>query len=139
MVVANDILFPEIDRLLREGHEVVFTPEGASMRPFIHGGRDSVTLVRPDRLDRLEIGDILLCEVAPKRYILHRLIATFGDQLTLMGDGNIQGYERCSRSNVIGKVIAITRPNGRSHVPGKAFVWRRLLPVRRWLLKFCKK
>jgi len=136
MVVANAILFPEIDRLLREGREVVFTPEGLSMRPFIQGGRDSVTLVRPDTI---AVGDILLCETAPKRYILHRLIAIDGERLTLMGDGNLAGTEHCLRRNVIGKVTAITRPDGRTRRPGKAILWRRLLPFRRWLLKIYNK
>ena len=132
MVVANAIVFPEMDRLLREGHQVVFTPEGQSMRPFIHGGRDSVTLVRPDRV---EIGDILLCEVTPQCYVLHRLIAKQGDKLTLMGDGNLRNTETCMRRDVIGKVIAITRPDGRSRKPGKARLWQCLLPFRRGILK----
>mgnify|MGYP003295738826 CR=1 FL=1 len=36
--IANDILFPEIERLLNEGHTVKMTPQGSSMLPFIRGG-----------------------------------------------------------------------------------------------------
>ena len=35
MKIANDILIPEIERLLKDGKEVRFTPSGVSMRPFI--------------------------------------------------------------------------------------------------------
>ena len=136
MVVANAILIPEMDRLLREGREVLFTPDGVSMRPFIEGGRDCVTLVRPQTVQE---GDILLCEIAPQQYVLHRLIAIDGDRLTLMGDGNIQGTEHCLRNQVIGKVVSVTRPNGQTYRPGKGRLWRRLLPVRKYLLKVYRK
>lgn len=132
MVVANAILFPEINRLLREGREVVFTPEGASMRPFIVGGRDSVTL---RRTEQIEVGNILLCETAPQHYVLHRLIAIDGDRLTLMGDGNLRITEQCSRSDVLGMVMAVNHPDGRISRPTKARLWRWLMPIRPWLLK----
>ena len=135
-MVANDILIPEIDRLLREGREVQFTPSGESMRPFIEGGRDSVLLVRPEHV---KPGDILLCEIAAKHYVLHRLIAVEGDRLTLMGDGNLRGTECCTTQDVLGKVISIRRPSGRSFTPGKGRLWYRLLPLRRWLLKAYRK
>jgi len=136
MLVENDILIPEIDRLLREGREVLFTPGGISMRPFIEGGRDSVTLIRPHSL---ATGDILLCRLPSGTYVLHRLIALDDDRLTLMGDGNLQGTEQCTASDVIGKVIAIHRPSGRTYKPGKGRCWRQLLPLRRWLLKAYRK
>ena len=37
MYIANDILIPELTRLLNEEKEVRFTPAGTSMRPFIEG------------------------------------------------------------------------------------------------------
>ena len=58
MKIANDILIPEIERLLKDGKEVRFTPSGVSMRPFIEGDRDSVILTSLSRNPR--IGDILL-------------------------------------------------------------------------------
>ena len=136
MQIENAILIPEMDRLMREGHEVQFTPRGESMRPFIEGDRDSVTLVRPEAV---QVGDILLCEIAPQHYVLHRLIAIDGEHLTLMGDGNITGEEHCLRSQVIGKVIAVTRPNGHTRCPGNGRLWRELLPVRKYLLKIYRK
>ena len=49
MKKSNEILLPEFERLINNGHTVEFTPQGVSMRPFIEGGRDSVLLKRPKR------------------------------------------------------------------------------------------
>lgn len=129
--IDNPVLIAEIDSLLREGREVEFTPMGNSMRPFIESGKDSVTLIRPNDI---EVGDILLCRIDSEHFVLHRLIAINADRLTLMGDGNLQGTEQCSRADVIGKVVAIRRPDGSIRRPTKKQWWLKLLPIRRWLL-----
>ena len=41
MQLPNEIFIPEITRLVSEGKQVVFTPTGVSMRPFIEGGVDN--------------------------------------------------------------------------------------------------
>ena len=56
---ANDILIPELARLIAEGKEVRFTPSGVSMRPFIEGDKDSVILSSVSVPKR---GDILLAK-----------------------------------------------------------------------------
>jgi len=61
MRVDNDILIPELARLLNEGKEVRFTPSGVSMRPFIEGDQDSVILA--PLTQEPCIGDILLVRV----------------------------------------------------------------------------
>ena len=132
MQLPNEIFIPEIARLVDEGKQVVFTPTGVSMRPYIEGGADNVTLVRPDTL---QVGDIVLAEIAPQHYVLHRIYALQGETVTLMGDGNLQGEEHCSRSNVLAKVTAIHSPKGRSKPVTKAWLWRHILPLRRILLK----
>ena len=106
MQLPNEIFIPEIARLVAEGKQVVFTPTGVSMRPYIEGGVDSVTLVRADDL---QVGDIVLAEVAPQHYVLHRIYALQGDTVTLMGDGNLQGNEHCTRSNVLAKVAGVVK------------------------------
>ena len=100
------------------------------MLPFIRGGVDRVVLRRePD----VAVGDIVLVRIG-ERYILHRIIALDGDALTLMGDGNIAGTERCTRADVIGTVSEIIRPSGRRRKPGQGRFWRFLKPIRRYLL-----
>lgn len=132
-LVENNILIPEMGRLLRGGQQVVFTPGGVSMRPFIEGGKDSVTLEYPAP-DTIQVGDILLCRIG-ERYVLHRLIGIEGDTLHLKGDGNITGGEYCHRDDVIGRVIAIRSPQGRQKRLTRGRLWHYLSPIRKYLLK----
>lgn len=134
-VIPNDILLGEVAALLREGREAVITPTGNSMLPFIRGGTDRVVL---RRTDDVAVGDIILVH-AGDRYILHRVIAREGDALTLMGDGNLRGTERCAVTDVVGTVTEIIRPSGSSRAPGKGRLWRALKPVRRYLLAIYKR
>lgn len=132
MRLPNEIFIPEIARLVDEGKQVMFTPTGVSMRPFIEGGRDNVTLVRPADL---QVGDIVLAEVQPQHYVLHRIYALSGELVTLMGDGNLRGQEHCTRANILAKVTAIHSPEGKSKPVTRAVIWRHIVPLRRILLK----
>ena len=137
MKVENDILIPELGRLLNEGKEVRFTPSGVSMRPFIEGEKDSVVLAPLTRAPRR--GDILLARVQTpagcRTYVLHRLVRINGEQCILQGDGNLAGEERCDRQDIIGVVVRIESPKGRRKPLTRGRVWHILLPVRKWLLK----
>lgn len=132
MQLPNEIFIPEIVRLVNEGRQVQFTPTGASMRPFIEGGVDNVTLVKPADL---QVGDIVLADIQQQHYVLHRIYAIEGDALTLMGDGNLIGTEHCTRAQVLAKVIAIHSPKGRNKPLTRAWLWRHLKYARRILLK----
>ena len=134
-VVANDIIVPEIARLVAEGTKVAFTPKGVSMLPFILGGRDSVVLMKAEDP---RIGDIALARIGSS-YVLHRIIGIEADVVTLMGDGNVAGTEKCSRADILA-VAETIRKDGReiechskNHLR-KAEIWRKMLPVRRYLL-----
>ena len=142
MKIANDILIPELARLLNEEKEVRFTPSGNSMRPYIEGEADSVILAPLARAPRR--GDIILARViAPngqRLYVLHRLVRIERDEngeeaFILMGDGNLQGEEVCSRADIIGRVAAIERPDGKRKPLTRGRLWYRLLPLRHYLLK----
>ena len=132
MKIANDILIPEIERLLKDGKEVRFTPSGVSMRPFIEGDRDSVILTSLTRSPR--IGDILLVRLESNSpmsptFVLHRLVRIEGDTLVLQGDGNLVGEERCGASDIIGIVKRIESPSGRRKPMVRGQFW---YAVRRW-------
>lgn len=134
-ILPNNIIFPEVGKLLEEGKQVEISPKGRSMRPFIWEGRDSVIL---EKRPSLEVGDIVLAEIGEK-YILHRVLKIDGDSIILMGDGNIKGTEKCRRGDVMGTVAGIKRKNGRILKPTKGCLWRRLLPIRRYLLYIFRK
>ena len=153
MRVANDILIPELARLLQDGKEVRFTPSGVSMRPFIEGDQDSVILAPLTTQPR--IGDILLVRVSDIRhqtsdikhstYVLHRLIRIEENPLAsrlsplalyiLQGDGNLQGEEQCRPEDIIGRVKRIEYPSGRRKPLTRGRIWYHLFPLRRYLLK----
>ena len=131
MQLPNEILIPEIGRLLAEGYEVRFTPSGVSMRPFIEGGKDTVVLKRKSEV---RVGDICLCRVG-ERFVLHRVITVENERITMQGDGNLVGTESCSAEDVLGTVIRIESPHGKEKKLTDGRVWYRLKPLRRILLK----
>jgi len=137
MLIANDILIPELARLLAEGKEVRFTPSGVSMRPFIEGGKDSVVLEQVK--DTPRVGDIILAQVSVcsehKTYVLHRLVRIENGTYILQGDGNLTGEEHCGRDGIIGRVKRIETPSGRMKPNPRGRLWFRLRPARKWLLK----
>lgn len=131
ITIANDILFGEVTRLVAEGQAVSFRTKGSSMLPFIHGDRDSV---RIEGRNEYHVSEIVLCRLENGNYVLHRIIGIDSERVTLQGDGNIRGTESCPTRNIIGVVTAIITPDGREHVPSSGRIWRRLKPVRRYLL-----
>lgn len=142
MVLPNEVLLGEVSKLLAEGKSVILRTKGNSMLPFIKGGRDSVELLK--RTNVLE-NDIVLARLAEGRYVLHRVIAIDGEKITLMGDGNIRGNEYCDISGVCGTAVSIIKENGQCTdcmSPGfirKVRIWRRMLPLRRYLLWIYRK
>lgn len=135
--IANEILIPQIKAMIDEGRTVTFRVRGRSMRPMIEGDRDSVVLV--PCTGEVKKDDIILAEVSPQRYVLHRIIKVEGDTLTMRGDGNLLGTETFRRSDVIGRAEAFIRKGKRLNMDSRrwkvySFFWTRLLPLRRYLL-----
>jgi len=133
--LPNEVFLGEVAQLLSEGREVVMVPKGNSMRPFIRGEVDSVRL---QRHDALRVGDIVLAHFGG-RYVMHRIYDIEDGQITLMGDGNLQGVERGCESDVAGVVVEIITPTGKVKKPSRGRLWRWLLPVRKYLLKIYRK
>ena len=138
MILPNDVLLGEVERLLRGGTTVTIKTKGYSMLPFIVGGRDSVVL-KP-YTERPLPGDIALARLNGNIYVLHRVLSVFNDsKVVLMGDGNIKGREYCCIDDLCGKAAMIIR-NGRGVKTDSrwflccSYIWLKLLPVRRILL-----
>ena len=111
LTLPNEVLLPEVAALLAHGNEVEIRTKGASMLPFIVGDRDSVRL---KAFPAYEVGDAVLAEIAPGRFVLHRIVKLEGDCVTLKGDGNLIGTESCSLENVKGKAVPVVRPGGKT-------------------------
>ena len=108
------------------------------MHPFIIGGKESVELVSPQ--SSLKEGDVVLAWVNGTHFVIHRIIGIEGEMVSLMGDGNNAGVERCKVNEVAAIAEYVITPNGkRRYLYTKkrlrfARLWRKLLPVRRWIL-----
>lgn len=111
----------EVSRMLSDGHIVTISTKGSSMMPFIVGERDSVDLVRRDKY---EVGEIVLAQIAKGHWVLHRLVAIDGDDVTLKGDGNLVGTEKCMMSDIAGSVDRIIRPKGETDCRTERFARR---------------
>jgi len=140
MKIENDILIPELARLMAEGKEVRFTPSGVSMRPFIEGDKDCVILAPYTDTRKPKKGDAVLAKIRTAdgrtSYVLHRLIKIQNDgTFVLQGDGNLQGEEYTNAANTYGFVVRVERPNGKRKCLTKGKLWLLLKPLRKWLLK----
>lgn len=140
--IPNDVLLPQVRKLLQSGKHVTISVRGSSMLPFITGGRDSVML---ERCAEPKTGDILLCEIREGEFVLHRAISVKNGKIVLMGDGRLEGTEICGLENVAGKVVRIIRPGGKDiwcdsrSARFYSRIWRLLLPFRHCLLAIHRK
>jgi hypothetical protein len=132
--MKQDMLMHRDLESLQEGKLVAIVPQGISMLPFIEGGVDQVFLLKKEKV---EMGDIVLVEYKGK-HILHRVYAIDGEKVVLMGDGNLEGTEAVMVEEVMGTVVEIVH-KGRRRKPGKAWLWRHSLPLRRYMLKLHRK
>lgn len=135
--MSDDFIIKEAIRLVNEGVSVTLPVKGRSMLPFIIDGKDSVILQKPDGA---KVGDVVLAWVNGCRYVVHRIIRIEGNQVTLMGDGNIAGTEWCDMIDVKARATHVVDARGRVHDLYNrsrrwgAKIWFWLCPVRRYLL-----
>ena len=69
MEIPNDILLGSAKDAIREGYTATITVKGWSMRPFLEHQRDKVILDTPKCA---KVGDAVLAEILPGKYVLHR-------------------------------------------------------------------
>ena len=141
--IPNEEFVPAIKQLLDEGHTTTFRVKGYSMRIFREHCRDKVIL---KRCDDVKVGDVVLAEVAPKFYVLHRIIKQRGDELILKGDGNVVGIEQCRKADGIGTAIGFyrkgrTTPDMTTSLKWRMYsrIWLWLTPCRRYILAFYRR
>ena len=135
--LENRLFFPVIVEYIKDGHTVTINLRGNSMRPFLESERDRAMLSRPENLG---IGDPVLAEIEPGHYVLHRIRKMEGDNVTLMGDGNLN-CEYCKVSDFRAGVIGFFRKghDKMDRTDGLkwkvySWIWTTLRPVRRYLL-----
>lgn len=144
MSVPNPLYVASLRAFIEEGETVQFPVRGWSMRVFVEHERDKAILKACDP-QTLKKGDVVLTRIDTpddsEVYVLHRIIATDGQRLTLMGDGNLQGTETCLRQDVVAIVTGFLRKGRNKPDLTTGCKWRiyscwwiKLRPIRRWLI-----
>ena len=135
--MTDNEIIEEAIRLVREGVNVTLPVNGNSMLPFIIGGKESVILHSSGGI--VDVGDVVLAWVDGNRYVVHRIIRIDGDNVTLMGDGNLT-TEHCALSDIKARVThVVSADNKKRDLYSRwrvraAKVWYWLRPIRRYLL-----
>lgn len=106
-------LMPIIVEKLNNDGEVVFTPNGISMKPMLLGGRDVVTLTKVDK--KLKKYDLPLYQRKDGKYILHRVVKVCKDgTYTMRGDNQIYNEKGITDDQIIAIVTKFVR-NGKEY------------------------
>lgn len=141
LLIDSDDIMAEIATWCDSGHDVLITPKGMSMYPFVVGNRDSVVLRHTDIVRK---GDMVAARIPEKGCVLHRVYAVSDECLVLMGDSNLYATEICSPKNVLAIVTKILRNGQQVNTDSKkerfaVKVWMFLLPLRGYLLWLLRK
>ena len=140
--MTDNEIIEEAIRLVNEGVSVTLPVNGNSMLPFIIGGKESVILQKPEQL---KFGDVVLAWADGYRYVVHRIIHIDGDNVTLMGDGNLIGTEHCTLNDIKAIATHVVDAKERTHYiynrwrKSVAKMWFWLRPIRRYLLAIYKR
>lgn len=118
-------IFSVVRDILLEGQSVKVAVKGQSMLPFFISG--STITLRPIESDDFQKYAVVFAD-AGDHFVVHRIIALEGDNVTLLGDGNIYGTETMSRSKVYGIVDC-----SKVHIL-LAKLWLAMRPIRRFPL-----
>lgn len=145
VMMENAVFLPQVIALANEGYNVIIPLKGYSMRPFLEDCRDKAMLVKIT--EPLKVGDVVLGEITPGRYALHRLIKVGKTHVQMLGDGNLTPDPVMPIENV--RVIAkgfyrkggarLERVDGRKFLLYSA-VWMKLSIIqRKWLLRIWRR
>ena len=140
--MTDNNIIDEAVRLVKEGVSVTLPVNGNSMLPFIIGGKESVILQPPGLT---AVCDVVLAWVENRRYVVHRIIRIDGENVTLMGDGNIAGTEHCPLSGIRAKATHVVDDKGRRRYLYTKWrmraskLWWILRPFRRIILAIYKR
>ncbi|MGL5919531.1 MAG: S24/S26 family peptidase [Bacteroidales bacterium] len=139
-MILSHIDFIESFVHLADGRSVMIKVKGRSMYPLMRDGRDFAVICATTSIAK---GDVVLARIGANQCVLHRVIKKQGENLILMGDGNIYTTESCLCSDVKGTLVRIERGNYSISVTGVLYriysaLWVALTPLRGKVWKlFC--
>ena len=143
IVKDQSTMMSEISKLISEGRTVTITAKGYSMNPFIVHMKDQLSL-GPWEDDMIRKGTVVLVKDNRGAFVLHRIISRNGDQIRLMGDGNIGIIETASTANIIGLMTCVTKKGRTYKTDGLtwrlySWFWQLITPIKRYPLALWRK
>lgn len=115
------IHFKDIEHIIIEtldmGKAFKINPNGISMEPLIHQGRDSVYIKKPE--GRLKKYDIAFFKRKNGEYVLHRVVKVKPDSYIFCGDNQWLLEKGITDSQIIG-VVTKLEINGKTVTPDDA-------------------
>ncbi len=128
-------LFPIIQEAVSAGKTFSFRATGVSMRPYIKGGSDLVTL--GPVTSELHKNDVVFYRRKSGQFVLHRIIKIEqNNRILLCGDNQFVIEQDISKEQIFAKLIKVEKKN-KTVLPDSFFSksWCFFLPVRRFILK----
>lgn len=100
--IPNELFFAEVQAQIRQGKKVKIRVRGNSMLPFIRNNDEA--LLVPPTPERVQKGTPIVAMTDELGIVLHRIYRMAGNNITLLGDGNIHQFEHTSPDRVIAVV-----------------------------------
>ena len=143
IVKDQSTMISEISKLISEGRIVTITAKGYSMNPFIVHMKDQLSL-GPWEDHMIRKGAVVLVKDHRGAFVLHRIISRNGDQIRLMGDGNIGIIETASTADIIGLMTCVTKKRRTYKTDGLtwrlySWFWQLITPIKRYPLALWRK
>lgn len=140
MQLQNDVFIPMVIELCRkQGKNGTIPLKGFSMNPWLVGGRDYAS-ISVDILD-IKKNDVVLAEIQPGSYALHRVTNVDGDKIQMRGDGNLSFDPIITRKEIRAVATGFFRNGNKTmtsvndpHYLLYVRFWNSLTPFRRILL-----
>ncbi len=107
--VPVELLLPFLKEMIAAGKSVNMTVTGNSMMPLLRDRRDSVVLVKPEKIKRFDI--VLYIDLEDK-VILHRIVKCGPSGYMIVGDNQLELDGPISPDRIVATVTGFNR-NGR--------------------------
>ena len=120
--IPNDLFFAEVQAQIKQGKKVRIRVRGNSMLPFVRNN-DEALLIAP-RPEHIRKGMPVVAVIRELGIVLHRIHRIDGEEITLLGDGNVRQFEHTTPDRIIAVVSHFYR--------GK-----HTLPTESWWMKVC--
>ena len=96
------------ERVLREDGRLVYTVRGVSMLPLLRQKRDLVIIERRGP-GRCAVGDVVLYQHDPGRFVLHRVVEVRPEDYIILGDNCVAREYGITDDEILGVMTACIR------------------------------